>query len=125
MQMNNYLGNQEIQANPLSASDYANQFSLMNHSLPQQTHDQFTGIPGMAGEGIQTVFATQPEFGEKTLLDNSTTFMMKKGKLVVDTPEFMQFKRQNVTIWGAVAFFISQMEKFFTKYNVNYVYVSA
>lgn len=37
----------------------------------------------------------------------------------------MQFKRQNITKWGAIQYLLTQLERFVSKYNLNLVYISA
>lgn len=49
--------------------------------------------------------------------------MMKKGQFDVNSPEFIQFKRQNITIWGGLSQLIQDLEKYISQYLINYAYV--
>ena len=52
-----------------------------------------------------------------------TQFVVKKGKVVENSPEFVQFKRGNITRWGAISLIIHMIEKMLEKYNVTFAYV--
>ena len=57
--------------------------------------------------------------------ENKVTFLMKKGVFDTTSQEFAQFKRQNITKWGAISLLLNNLEKFIQKYNLNLVYISA
>lgn len=51
---------------------------------------------------VRDSYFSQEGLDWKTHLDNQT-FMIKKGKVVDSQPEFVAFKRQNITKWGAIS----------------------
>jgi len=48
---------------------------------------------------------------------------MKNGKFDEDAPEYVVFKRQNITKWGVCSQFMQQIEKFLAQYPVYHVYI--
>lgn len=47
-------------------------------------------------------------------------FIIKKGKTIENTPEFISFKRLNITKWGSVSLIIHMLEKMMDLYNVQH-----
>ena len=48
---------------------------------------------------------------------------MKNGRFDEASPEYAQFKRQNITKWGVVSQLMQQIERFLSQYRINYIYV--
>ena len=48
---------------------------------------------------------------------------MKDGRFDDKAPEYVTFKRQNITRWGVVSMLIQQIEKFLSQYAVNIAYI--
>ena len=48
---------------------------------------------------------------------------MKQGKFQETSPEFIQFKRQNITKWGGLSQLMQQIEKSISQFNVGYAYI--
>ena len=61
----------------------------------------------------------------KKYANGEAQFLIDKGVLGQDSAEFQQFKRENITQWGAISQLIYQLEKFLAKYIVKFAYISA
>ena len=84
-------------------------FMLQQEGMTQEEADEFQKMQSQQRE--TQYMATNPQL------------IMKKGKFDDTTPEYAQFKRQNITKWGVVSQLMQQIEKFLSQYNVNYVYI--
>lgn len=49
--------------------------------------------------------------------------MMKEGKFDEESPEFQQFKRQNITKWGSLTQVWKGLEKLISQYPVSFAYI--
>ena len=50
-------------------------------------------------------------------------FIIRKGKSLDQTPEFISFKRTYINKWGAISYIIHLLEKMLLNYNVDLAYV--
>ena len=50
-------------------------------------------------------------------------FIIRKGKVLDQTPEFISFKRTYIHKWGAISYVIHLLEKLLTTYNIDLAYV--
>lgn len=50
-------------------------------------------------------------------------FIIRKGKVLDQTPEFISFKRTYITQWGSVSYIIHLLEKFLGTYGVDMAYI--
>ena len=48
---------------------------------------------------------------------------MKNGRFDENGPEYIAFKRQNITRWGVVSQLMQQIEKYLSQYQVNQAYI--
>ncbi len=49
--------------------------------------------------------------------------MIRRGKCLDQTPEFISFKRTYIHKWGSVSYIIHLLEKLLSTYNVDLAYV--
>eukprot|EP00941_MAST-03F_sp_MAST-3F-sp1_P000844 g844.t1 len=63
--------------------------------------------------------------GYNELLDKHSLhqFIIRKGKVLETTPEFLSFKRKHAVLWGPVVSIIRQLEKFLGSYAVPMAYI--
>jgi IQ domain-containing protein H len=50
-------------------------------------------------------------------------FIIRKGKVLDQTPEFISFKRTYISQWGSVSYIIHLLEKFLGTYGVDIAYI--
>jgi hypothetical protein len=50
-------------------------------------------------------------------------FIIRKGKVLDQTPEFTSFKRTYITQWGSISYIIHLLEKFLSTYGVDLAYI--
>jgi hypothetical protein len=50
-------------------------------------------------------------------------FIIRKGKVLDQTPEFISFKRTYIAQWGSVSYIIHLLEKFLSTYQVDLAYI--
>jgi len=50
-------------------------------------------------------------------------FIIRKGKVLDQTPEFISFKRTYIAQWGSVSYIIHLLEKFLATYQVDLAYI--
>lgn len=50
-------------------------------------------------------------------------FIIRKGKVLDETPEFISFKRTYISQWGAISFIIHLLEKFLSTYGIDLAYI--
>ena len=50
-------------------------------------------------------------------------FIIRKGKVLDQTPEFISFKRTYISQWGSVSYIIHILEKFLSTYGVDLAYI--
>jgi hypothetical protein len=50
-------------------------------------------------------------------------FIIRRGKVLDQTPEFASFKRSYISQWGAIAYIIHLLEKFLATYGVDLAYI--
>ena len=65
----------------------------------------------------------QTQQRETQYMSTNPQLVLKKGKFDDTSPEYIQFKRQNITKWGVVSQLMQQVERFMSQYPVNFVYV--
>jgi hypothetical protein len=49
---------------------------------------------------------------------------MRSGKIDETTPEYITFKRQNITKWGGLSYLMQQLEKLISQYQVVFCFIS-
>ena len=49
--------------------------------------------------------------------------ILSQGKFDIESPEYQQFKRQNITKWGITSQVMMHVERHLAPYNINVVYV--
>ena len=50
-------------------------------------------------------------------------FIIRKGKVLDQTPEFISFKRTYIGQWGSISYIIHLLEKFLSTYGVDLAYI--
>jgi hypothetical protein len=50
-------------------------------------------------------------------------FIIRKGKVLDQTPEFISFKRTYISQWGSVSYIIHLLEKFLSTYGIDLAYI--
>ena len=50
-------------------------------------------------------------------------FIIRKGKVLDQTPEFISFKRTYISQWGSISYVIHLIEKFLATFGVDMAYV--
>ena len=50
-------------------------------------------------------------------------FIIRQGKSLDQTPEFISFKRTYISQWGSISFIIHLLEKLLATYNVGLAYI--
>jgi IQ domain-containing protein H len=50
-------------------------------------------------------------------------FIIRKGKVLDQTPEFQSFKRTYIGQWGSVSYIIHLLEKFLSTYSIDMAYI--
>lgn len=50
-------------------------------------------------------------------------FIIRKGKVLDQTPEFTSFKRTYIAQWGSVSYIIHLLEKFLSTYGIDMAYI--
>lgn len=50
-------------------------------------------------------------------------FIIRKGKVLDQTPEFISFKRTYIHKWGSISYIIHLLEKLLTTYNIDMAYI--
>ena len=50
-------------------------------------------------------------------------FIIRKGKVLDQTPEFTSFKRTYIGQWGSISFIIHLLEKFLGTYGIDMAYI--
>ena len=50
-------------------------------------------------------------------------FIIRKGKVLDQTPEFISFKRTYIHKWGSISYIIHLLEKFLATYSIDLAYV--
>jgi IQ domain-containing protein H len=50
-------------------------------------------------------------------------FIIRKGKVLDQTPEFISFKRTYISQWGSVSYIIHLLEKFLGTYGIDLAYI--
>ena len=50
-------------------------------------------------------------------------FIIRKGKVLDQTPEFISFKRTYIAQWGSVSYIIHLLEKFLSTYQIDIAYI--
>ena len=50
-------------------------------------------------------------------------FIIRKGKCLDQTPEFISFKRTYIHKWGSISYIIHLLEKLLSTYNVDLAYI--
>ena len=60
----------------------------------------------------------QPARSYNELLDVCSLhqFIIRKGKVLANTPEFLSFKRTYIAQWGSISYIIHLLEKFLSTY---------
>ncbi len=50
-------------------------------------------------------------------------FIIRKGKCLDQTPEFISFKRTYISQWGSISYIIHLLEKMLATFNIDIAYV--
>ena len=81
--------------------------------------DQEVALPEMNSQG-----EIKPR-GYGDLMDAYSLhqFIIRKGTIIDTTPEFLSFKRTNITKWGSISHIIQLLERYLGQFNVNNAYI--
>jgi hypothetical protein len=69
--------------------------------------------------------SAEKERGYNELMDvySLHQFIIRKGKCLDTTPEFISFKRTYIQDWASISYIIHLLEKMLGTYNVDFAYV--
>lgn len=108
----------------------ANMYALVpkppeGEDLLSKTYESFQlqNERGLTQQEADDFQRAQKQRKETHYMATNPQLTMQNGKFDVESPEYQQFKRQNITKWGATNQVMMNVEKHLSAYNINIVYV--